>query len=244
MYAVKVEQGRERAEVRHFSSGFLPSYRRDSGSSGRGSVRSFVVPGYVFTLVRTRNAVEVPAREWEIIEKISDSRPSAVDGEGKIVSGPLMGLDQYVVQAGYGYLQLCVNLLGEARTYLLPCGSAEESGQAEAEAAPAEDRNAAMLKRAEQVGVHAAAKEFGIAWQTLAKLRRRAQGETGPGGKGTASGERTGAKTGRRKAAGTAAPKRTVKELEAENAALRKQVEELTAKLEKLEKEQIRKPEG
>ena len=238
MYAIKVEQGLERAEVRRISSGFLPSYRRDSGSSGRGAIRALVAPGYVFTLVRTRNAVEVPAGEWEIIEKISDSRPSAMNGEGKIVSGPLMGLEPYVVQAGHGYVQLRVELLGSTRTYLLPCGMAEENGQPGTEPGkmPAEDRNAAMLKRAEQVGVHAAAKEFGIAWQTLAKIRRRALEETDSGEKRKTSGGKPEAKPGRQKAAGTAAPKRTAKELEIENAALRKQVEELTAELLRLKK--------
>ena len=39
MYAVKVEQGRERFEVRRISSGFLPSYRVYSGSTDGASVR-------------------------------------------------------------------------------------------------------------------------------------------------------------------------------------------------------------
>ncbi len=97
-----------------------------------------------------------------------------------------------------------------------------------------EERIAAMLERAEKVGIHAAAGEFGIAWQTLAKFRRRAGGAgTGkpvPGPKAVS------VKKGRPKVVKTVAQKLSAVELEAENAVLRKQVEELTAKLEKAKK--------
>ena len=241
MYAVKVEQGRERPEVRKISTGFLPSYRVYTGDER--SVRWLVVPGYVFTLSKTRKAEPVPDEEWEIIDKISSSAISTLDKDGKILSGPLTGLDRYVTKTGKDYVQLCVNLLGEARTYRLPCRIAEEPGATGENKGGApnmavenkeltEERIAAMLERAEKVGIHAAAGEFGIAWQTLAKFRRR------NGGAGAGKPEPI-LKAGSAKRSGpkvvkTVAQQLSEAELEAENAALRKQVEELTAKLEKV----------
>lgn len=98
-----------------------------------------------------------------------------------------------------------------------------------------EERIAAMLERAEKVGIHAAAGEFGIAWQTLAKFRRRAGGagarKPEPGLKAGSNAKRSGPKVVK-----TVAQVLSAAELEAENAVLRKQVEELTAKLEKVKK--------
>ena len=233
MYAVKVEQGRERPEVRKISTGFLPSYRVYTGDER--SVRWLVVPGYVFTLSKTRKAEPVPDEEWEIIDKISSSAISTLDKDGKILSGPLTGLDRYVTKTGKDYVQLCVNLLGEARTYRLPCRIAEETEETKENEGGApdmagenkeltEERIAAMLERAEKVGIHAAAGEFGIAWQTLAKFRRR------NGGAGAGKPEpilKAGsAKRGRPKVVKAVAQQLSEAELEAENAALRKQVEE------------------
>ena len=245
MYAVKVAQGRERPEVRKISTGFLPSYRVYTGDER--SVRWLVVPGYVFTLSKTRKAEPVPDEEWEIIDKISSSAISTLDKDGKILSGPLTGLDRYVTKTGKDYVQLCVNLLGEARTYRLPCRIAEETEEAaEAKESKAkmadaasgkkelsEEQIAAALERAEKVGIHAAAGEFGIAWQTLAKFRRRA-GRAGAG-KPEPILKAGSAKRGRPKVVKAVAQQLSEAELEAENAALRKQVEELTAKLEKVE---------
>ena len=243
MYAVKVEPGRERPEVRRISTGFLPTYRVYTGSAEEKSVRSLVVSGYVFSLSITRNAEPVPNKEWEIIDKLSASAISMLDKSGKILSGPLTGLDRYVTKTGKDYVQLCVNLLGEARTYRLPCRIAEEPGVTgeNEKGAPAmavdnkeltEERIAAMLERAEKVGIHAAAGEFGIAWQTLAKFRRRAGGAgAGKPEPGLKAGS---AKRGRPKVVKAVAQQLSEAELEAENAALRKQVEELTAKLEKV----------
>ena len=242
MYAVKVETGRERPEVRKISTGFLPTYRVYTGSAEEKSVRWLVVPGYVFSLSMTRNAQPVPNEEWEIIDKLSASAISTLDKRGKILSGPLTGLDRYVTKTGKDYVQLCVNLLGEARTYRLPCRIAEEPGAAGENKGGApdmagenkeltEERIAAMLERAEKVGVHAAAGEFGIAWQTLAKFRRRAGGAGA--GKPEPILKAGNAKRGRPKVVKTVSQVLSAAELEAENAALRKQVDELTAKLEK-----------
>ncbi len=245
MYAVKVEQGRERPEVRRISTGFLPTYRVYTGSAEEKSVRWLVVPGYVFSLSMTRNAQPVPNEEWEIIDKLSASAISTLDKSGKILSGPLTGLDRYVTKTGKDYVQLCVNLLGEARTYRLPCRIAGEPGATGENKGGApnmavenkeltEERIAAMLERAEKVGIHAAAGEFGIAWQTLAKFRRRAGGAGA--GKPEPILKAGSAKRGRPKVVKAVAQQLSEAELEAENAALRKQVEELTAKLEKAKK--------
>ena len=241
MYAVKVEQGRERFEVRRISSGFLPSYRVYSGSSDGASVRWPVIPGYVFSLVMVRNAIVVPEEEWEIIDRLSDSRPSVIDAEGKIVSGPLAGLSHLVVKTGRNFVQIRANLLGEERTYHLLCETAEEAekkkeskGSAMEEKAregSPEEKTAAMLKRVEEVGVHAAAREFGIAWQTLARIRRQAAGNAGTEKKAEAK-----EKTGRQKTVKAAGPEQAATDLEIENAILRKQVEQLTTTLESIKK--------
>ncbi len=233
MYAVKVEQGRERPEVRKISTGFLPSYRVYTGDER--SVRWLVVPGYVFSLSMTRNAQLVPNEEWEIIDKLSASAISTLDKSGKI--------HRYVTKTGKDYVQFCVNLLGEARTYRLPCRIAEEPGATGENKGGApnmavenkeltEEQIAAALERAEKVGIHAAAGEFGIAWQTLAKFRRRAGGAGA--GKPEPILKAGSAKRGRPKVVKAVAQQLSEAELEAENAALRKQVEELTVKLEKV----------
>ena len=226
MYAVKVEQGRERFEVRRISSGFLPSYRVYSGSSDGASVRWPVIPGYVFSLVMVRNAIIVSEEEWEIIDRLSDSRPSVIDAE---------------VKTGRNFVQIRANLLGEERTYHLLCETAEEAekkkegkGSAKTENARAEspeEETAAMLKRVEEVGVHAAAREFGIAWQTLARIRRQATGSTGTEKKAEAK-----EKPNRQKSLRTAAQEQVATDLETENAILRKQVKQMTTTLESIKK--------
>ena len=41
------------------------------------------------------------------------------------------------------------------------------------------EQQAAMLARAEEIGIHAAAKEYGIPWQTLTHMKRRVEKEAG-----------------------------------------------------------------
>ena len=88
-----------------------------------------------------------------------------------------------------------------------------------------------MLKRVEEVGVHAAAREFGIAWQTLARIRRQAAGNAGTEKKAEAK-----EKPGRQKTVKAAGPEQAATDLETENAILRKQVEQLTTTLESIKK--------
>jgi transposase-like protein len=88
-----------------------------------------------------------------------------------------------------------------------------------------------MLKRVEEVGVHAAAGEFGIAWQTLARIRRQAAGGTGTEKKAEAK-----EKPNRQKSLRTAAQEQVATDLETENAILRKQVKQMTTTLESIKK--------
>ena len=93
MYCVKVDEGRERARVRDYHSGFLPSYKPaylfSPDFPARPNVRGakhLVVPGYIFMLRRAPRSQPVDEEEWKIIEAISDSHPSVLDPEtGKIV---------------------------------------------------------------------------------------------------------------------------------------------------------------
>ena len=210
MYAVKVVQGWERAEVRHISSGFLPTYRVKTDSADR-SVRRLVVPGYVFTLVRVRNAVQVPDGEWEVIDRLSDSADSAMDQDGKFVSGPLVGLEQYVIWRGPDFVELSVNLLGETRRYRLPCQVAEGtgelkkngedvSGMAKEKTVYTDEQKAAMIARADEIGVKAAAEEYGVPWQVVAQAKRWAAEKSGSE-KTASAGKASGKKTRGKKAA-------------------------------------------
>ena len=133
MYCVKVEPGKERIRVRHFTAGFLPSYmpakdpdvpfaltNADSAPvpDARKKVRKLIVPGYVFSLQYTPGAKPVDEGEWRIIEALSDSHVSTYDFEnGTFVEGPLVGMDPYVVHAGNDFVQIRTMLLGEERDY-------------------------------------------------------------------------------------------------------------------------------
>lgn len=88
MYAVKVDYGRERAEARNISSGFLPTYRVKTDSPGK-SVRWLVIPGYVFSQKKVRDAIRVQENEGEIIEKISDFGKSSYIGVKKMAEKAL-----------------------------------------------------------------------------------------------------------------------------------------------------------
>lgn len=232
MYCVKVDEGRERARVRDYHSGFLPSYKPaylfSPDFPARPNVRGakhLVVPGYIFMLRRAPRSQPVDEEEWKIIEAISDSHPSVLDPEtGKIVDGPLKDLNHLVTRVEGDHVRITVTLLGLERRYwiqvALPApasegpeeaaeGGAGESAEKKAEApegkpeeknegTPEEkektdreepnmsqkpdytpEQQAAMLARAEEIGIHAAAKEYGIPWQTLTHMKRRVEKEAG-----------------------------------------------------------------
>ena len=185
MYAVKVPQGRERIKVRTISSGFLPSFQAKPG------VRLLVVPGYVFTMVRVPGAVQVAKDEWEIIDRLTSAKPTVMDGKGQILSGPLEGFDSYVVYRGQDCIRIRVKLLGEEREYWLRCETAVKETVDEIEkkesvedngplkvwtdvVAYSDEKKAAILKRADEIGYAAAAREYGLTWQTVFKMQRKA----------------------------------------------------------------------
>ena len=96
MYCIRVKVGQERLLVGMYSSAFIPSYISAEAHPYKGE-RKLVVPGYIFTIQKESKAILVPEEEWRIIEALSDTQPSFVDDMGKILSGPLLGLDDLVI---------------------------------------------------------------------------------------------------------------------------------------------------
>jgi len=91
MYALKIENGKERIRVRSYASAFIPSYT--SAAEESMGKRLFVVPGYIFLPKMISGAEKVPAAEWNVIEALSDSHPSTFNTKTKqITDGPLSGL--------------------------------------------------------------------------------------------------------------------------------------------------------
>ena len=132
MYCVKVEKGRERASVRNYQTGFLPTYKPallippDSSKYRRTfplntkGVKKFVVPGYVFMLRKDPRSQPVNEEEWRIIEAISNSKISILDqAAGKITSGPLTTINHLITQIEEDRVQIKARILGEDRKYWL-----------------------------------------------------------------------------------------------------------------------------
>ena len=245
MYCVKVEPGRERIRVRHFSNGFLPSYLPADKAGGKEGKR-FVVPGYVFLLQPASGAVKVPDEEWAVIEAISDPHPSAADpAEGTIRSGPLKRIAEKIAAVEERRVLVEAELLGEKRRYWLavrPADGEEPEEKPEAKPKPAgkpkdreektvkkgkaaytEEQKAAMMARAEEIGVQAAAKEFGVQWQVIAQFRRRAA-------------EKAAAKAAPADTPEAEEPAGEEDALRVENAVLREKVAKLEAQVAKLKK--------
>ena len=132
MYCVKVEEGKERASVRYYQTGFLPTYKPalliPPGSSeyrrafpvNTKGVKKFVVPGYVFMLRKDLRAQPVNEEEWRIIEAISNSQVSILNqATGKIESGPLTAINHFITRIEENRVRIKVRLLGEDRKYWL-----------------------------------------------------------------------------------------------------------------------------
>ena len=200
MYCVKVNPGTERIRVRNYTNGFLPSYR-SVGPDGRIEGKRFVVPGYIFMLSVAPGAEKVPDEEWKVIEALSDPHRTEVDpGTGTMTEGPLKAIEAYVQRITAGRAQVKARLLGAERQYWVPVHTPGEEKDAPAVKPAAEEKAGQdhekdgngtkngktkpeltaeekdkMLARAGEIGIHAAAKEFGVSWQTLAFLRKRVQ---------------------------------------------------------------------
>ena len=122
MYCVKVNPGRERARVRDYHSGFLPSYKPAflDGTRNEKGVKRLVIPEYVFTLRYVPRSAPVSDDEWRIIEAISDTHPSILDPEtGKISSGPLQAINDFILRVEPGCVLISAELLREQREYWL-----------------------------------------------------------------------------------------------------------------------------
>lgn len=260
MYAVRTEPGKERIRVRSISSGFLPSYSPAPAGGGR-PVRRFVVPGVVFTLVKTRGAEKVPEEEWQVIEALSDPKPSAADEAGNLLSGPLKAIAGAVsVDPVRKVAVVRASLLGEERRYEVAVeiaqpdgnmveseagkttGKTEEPAMAKKSAYTGEQK-AAMVARAEEIGVRAAAKEYGVAWQVVAQFRRRAAeaaqaavGEPKAAVKAKKKAVKEVQKTAVQDAVTESAAADEAEALRVENAVLREQVASLTEQVARLKK--------
>ncbi len=203
MYCIKVPEGQERKELIKYSGAFLPSYISvDSDSTsiyGSRGIRRFIVPGYIFSIHKEGKAVTVPEKEWKIIEALSDSRPSFINEEDKIVFGPLACLNDLIKSKEGDRIQIQANLLEQDHIYWIrvrkaaeeavPPKAEEPAPQApdtEEKPAPAaqeagvkkkvnpQDQKEQILADAEKFGIHAAAKSAGIPWQTVLRWAREA----------------------------------------------------------------------
>ena len=118
MYALKIENGKERIRVRSYASAFIPSYT--SAAESTMGKRLFVVPGYIFLPKMISGAEKVPAAEWNVIEALSDSHPSTFNTRTKqITDGPLKGL--LILRVNPSLKSVCIRakLLGVTRDYWL-----------------------------------------------------------------------------------------------------------------------------
>ena len=241
MYCIRVAVGKERLLAGTYNSAFIPSYISVKGYRGR-SERRHVVPGYIFTIQKENKAILVPEEEWHIIEALSDIQPSFVDDMGKIVSGPLLGLDHLVVSTTKSKIQIQADLLGERRTYWIKVKNSDKdvsSSEKQVEANMRDRGERKMENTQEQInkiladaevnGVHAAAKKAGVAWQTVLRWARKAGKQIPPKAK-----KKKEFKQG--KPFSTSATNTNLSPLELENAILRERVTFLEEKVQKLQK--------
>ncbi len=249
MYCLKVREGAEKYEVRRISSAFVPTYLPAPSASESSKERKIIIPGYIFTLQNHRLGSQVPPEEWQIIEALSDSRPTVINGDGKIISGPFMGLENIFTSIEEDAADIRVSLLESTRYYRIRIrhGEAEDESSPDetqpGETAPdqeetnmeyTQERINMILEEAEKNGVHAAGKAYSIPWQTIISWARKAGRQITP--KKTnkpAKGKKNNKKTTIAKKAETLKTKHSP--LEIENAALRERIANLEEKLQKLQ---------
>ena len=141
MYCTKVPEGRERIEIRKYSSAFLPSFISAEAQAGCRETRRFIVPGYIFSIRKEGNAVQVPENEWRIIETLSDPHPSVINEQDEIISGPLTGICDLIRKTEKNRVQIRASLLGEERTYWVRVRRTER---------PPENKTAGTAQRKEE----------------------------------------------------------------------------------------------
>ena len=191
IYCIKVPEGQDRKELRKYSGAFLPSYvaidpNSTSKYESRG-IRKFIIPGYIFSIHKEGKAVTVPEKKWKIIEALSDSHPSFINEEGKIIFGPLACLNDLIKSAEDNRIQIQASLLGEERIYWIQVRNAGEEKESPPESkqpdTKAEIKEAAKMEYtqeqirqilidAEINGIHAAARSAGVPWQTVLRWAR------------------------------------------------------------------------
>jgi len=253
MYCIKVPEGQERKELRKYSGAFLPSYLSvDSNSTstyGSRGIRRFIVPGYIFSINQEGKAVTVPEKEWQVIEALSDSRPSFINEDGKIVFGPLACLNNLIKSTEDNRIQIRASLLGEERTYWIQVRDAGEEKESTTENKQPDTKTgkketAKMEYTKEQIrqilidaeinGIHAAAGTAGVPWQTVLRWARERNMNI-PSRKHISvrkRAEKAAPETNEKSA--TAKP--DLSQAKAENAALKKRVKQLEEEIRKLQK--------
>lgn len=252
MYCIKVPEGQERQELRKYSGAFLPSYLSvDSNSTsiyGSRGVRRFVVPGYIFSINKDHKAVTVPEKEWKIIEALSDSRPSFINEEDKIVFGPLACLNDRIKSKEGDRIQIQANLLGLTRTYWIQvrrAGEEEPLPESKEPAMETDKKDTSKMeftqKQIRQVlidaeinGIHAAARSTGVPWQTVLRWARERNLNI-PSRKHISARKQTEKATPEtNEKSATTNP--DLSQAKAENAALKKRVKQLEEEIRKLQK--------
>jgi len=188
MYAVKVDFGRESLAAKQMGGCVLPEYMTENGW------KRLVLPGYVFRAEATIDAVEVPEKEWKIIEALADPHMSTFNPEvKKITHGPLVGLPARKANLKRSAVMIQAVLLGVPQNYwmkvwvgteppaeemLLP---AVEPIRKRGKKKPEEDKPAyteeqkqEAIRLAAEKGARAAGEELGIPWQTITWWDRKA----------------------------------------------------------------------
>ena len=213
MFAIAVTPGSERRMTTSYSSGFVPTYVPAPTEETQGKkIKRLIVPGYVFVLEKMRGAERVLDAEWKIIEALATPGINTIDQNARVVSGPLVGLDEVVARVEGNRASIHASILGKWRWYEIevlrtvtePADTttegkidtrADDSGDAsvveskkmdqedtkmaEKKTYTEEELNAA-IEKAKEVGIHAAAKESGIPWQTIMGAARKAGVEIEP----------------------------------------------------------------
>jgi len=253
MYCIKVPVGQERKELRKYSGAFLPSYLSvDSNSTsiyGSRGIRRYIVPGYIFSINQEGKAVTVPEKEWQVIEALSDSRPSFINEDGKIVFGPLACLNDLIKSTEENRVQIQASLLGEERTYWIQVRRAGEEKEPLPESKePAmetdkkdtskmeftQEQIRQVLIDAEINGIHAAARSAGVPWQTVLRWDRERNLNI-PSRKHISARKRA-EKANPETNEESATAKPELSQAKAENAALKKRVKQLEEEIRKLRK--------
>ena len=199
MYAVKVENGMEKIRARRYAAGTAPLYT--SAAEESMGKKMLVVPGYIFTSTKMIGAEKVQDSEWRVIEALSDKNPSTLDiSSGKIIDGPLKGLLILNINPMVKAVLVRARLLGVTRDYWLAVrfvknadelikvsesektadtGASGTTGFAE-EAPALEEPMMQAIERAKEIGMHAAAQETGIPWQSIRFAAKKAGIEITP----------------------------------------------------------------